>query len=126
MMRGSISLTDTSIKQPKKKGPKPETKYKRRTSSTIIKDEKTVSVDLDTFKTQSHKYRAEVRNYGTVFDQVNETTDLETVLSFCKKYYNQEKYCAVVLFIDDKQVKYLSYIKLMKDFFPDLRKICLC
>lgn len=111
--------------QPKKRGPKPGMKYMRKSSLTIIRDEKTVSVDLEKLKTQDHLYRAEVRNYGTVFDQVNETSDLETVLSFCKRHYNQEDNCAVVFFIDDKQVKYLSYIKLMKDFFPEFRKQCL-
>lgn len=116
-------MTDKT--QPKKRGPKPGMKYMRKSSLTIIRDEKTVSVDLEKLKTQDHLYRAEVRNYGTVFDQVNETSDLETVLSFCKRYYNQEDNCAVVFFVDNKQVKYLSYIKLMKDFFPEFRKQCL-
>ena len=68
---------------------------------------------------QSHnKFRAEVRNYGQIIDQVEETTDLESVLSFCKKYFNQEEYCAVVLFVNNKEVIYIDYICIMKEFFP--------
>lgn len=75
---------------------------------------------------ESHnKFRAEVRNYGQIIDQVEETTDLESVLSFCKKYFNQEEYCAVVFFVNNEEVIYIDYIRIMKEFFPGLEKECL-
>lgn len=128
MMRGSISLTEKTKQQRKKTGSKPEIKYDKKTKtdqdkimnfSSSLKTNST-AVDLRTLKNTAHKYRAEVRTYGQTFDQINETSDLKAVLSFCKQYYGKEDSYAVLLFVDNEQVKYISYLNLMKEYFPEL------
>lgn len=122
MMRGNISLTETNnnTKQEKigRRDSKKRAKYK---NSSPIKSEP--APKLEDLKKQKHLYRAEVRPYGHVFDQIDETTDLETALSFCKNYFGQEFQCAVVFYIDNKEIRYLHYISIMKEQFPELRRV---
>lgn len=100
---------------------------RKRAHKTVTKTKERHRLTLEEISNpQSHnKFRAEVRNYGQIIDQVEETTDLESVLSFCKKYFNQEEYCAVVLFVNNEEVIYIDYIRIMKEFFPELEKECL-
>lgn len=116
----------TKQKQTKKRDSKPGNTYKKRTTTDSARnsDNKRFSkIGLKKLKSQEHTYRAEARSYGQVFDKVDEITDLETVLSFCKKFYGQEFQCAVVLFIDNEEVRYFDYIDLMKKQYPELRRI---
>lgn len=76
-----------------------------------------INVNARSLMLGKHKYRVEIRVLGEVTNSLEETFDLEEALSFCRVYFNHEDKCAVLFFVDNKRVRYSSYVELMKYYF---------